>query len=382
MHRFISFDRCAITLYQPETDTFRFLAVEGDLRSDYFRAGLEANRNETCLDWVFEHQRPILRCDLKKEQKYANERRLAAEGIQSMCALPLVFQGKCIGALSLVSRELDRYSDEDALFLQEVANQIALAILNMKSYQEIDSLKARLEKENVYLREELHTEHNFEEIVGNSPALLRALHAVEQVASTDATVLIYGETGTGKELVARAIHSRSARSGCVLVNVNCSAISAGLVESELFGHMKGAFTGALERRIGRFELAHGGTIFLDEIGELSVETQVKLLRVLQRTRVSAGREQPPFACGRARDCRHESQPPRSCRGRPLPLRPFLPPQRISYRASRVARTPLRCSQASGLLHISFLKAVPEEDRRHFTRIDGELVELSMARKHS
>jgi formate hydrogenlyase transcriptional activator len=281
LHRFISFDRCAITLYQPETDTFRFLAVEGDLRSDYFRAGLEANRNETCLGWVFEHQRPILRCDLKKEQKYANERRLAAEGIQSMCALPLVFQGKCIGALSLVSRELDRYSDEDALFLQEVANQIALAILNMKSYQEIDRLKARLEKENVYLREELHTEHNFEEIVGNSPALLRALHAVEQVASTDATVLIYGETGTGKELVARAIHSRSARSGCVLVNVNCSAISAGLVESELFGHMKGAFTGALERRIGRFELAHGGTIFLDEIGELSVETQVKLLRVLQ-----------------------------------------------------------------------------------------------------
>jgi formate hydrogenlyase transcriptional activator len=281
LHRFISFDRCAITLYQPETDTFRFLAVEGDLRSEYFRAGLEANRNETCLDWVFEHQRPILRCDLKKEHKYANERRLAAEGIQSMCALPLVFQGKCIGALSLVSRELDRYSDEDALFLQEVANQIALAILNMKSYQEIDSLKARLEKENVYLREELHTEHNFEEIVGNSPALLRALHAVEQVASTDATVLIYGETGTGKELVARAIHSRSARSGCVLVNVNCSAISAGLVESELFGHMKGAFTGALERRIGRFELAHGGTIFLDEIGELSVETQVKLLRVLQ-----------------------------------------------------------------------------------------------------
>jgi formate hydrogenlyase transcriptional activator len=281
LHRFISFDRCAITLYQPETDTFRFLAVEGDLRSDYFRAGQEANRNETCLGWVFEHQRPILRCDLKKEQKYANERRLAAEGIQSMCALPLVFQGKFIGALSLVSRELDRYSDEDALFLQEVANQIALAILNMKSYQEIDSLKARLEKENVYLREELHTEHNFEEIVGNSPALLRALHAVEQVASTDATVLIYGETGTGKELVARAIHSRSARSGCVLVNVNCSAISAGLVESELFGHMKGAFTGALERRIGRFELAHGGTIFLDEIGELSVETQVKLLRVLQ-----------------------------------------------------------------------------------------------------
>ena len=281
LHRVVSFDRCAITLYQPERDTFRFLAVEGDLVSDYFREGLEDSRTETCVGWVFEHQRPLVRRHLEKERQYANEHRLAAEGIQSMCALPLVFQGKCIGTLSLVSRERERYSDEDAAFLREVANQVALAIQNMQSYQEINSLKARLEKENLYLREELRTEHNFEEIVGNSPALLRALHAVEQVAPTDATVLIYGETGTGKELVARAIHSRSARDGRALVNVNCSAISAGLVESELFGHMKGAFTGALERRIGRFELAHGGTIFLDEIGELSLETQVKLLRVLQ-----------------------------------------------------------------------------------------------------
>ena len=255
--------------------------MEGDLLSDYFRAGQEDSRSETCASWVFEHQRPLVRRDLEKEGQYANERRLVAEGIQSMCAFPLVLQGKCIGTLSLVSRGRDRYSDEDAEFLQEVANQVVLAIQNMQSYQEIDSLKARLEKENVYLREELRTEHNFEEIVGNSPAVLRALGAVDQVAPTDATVLIYGETGTGKELVARAIHNRSRRNGRALVNVNCSAISAGLVESELFGHMKGAFTGALERRIGRFELAHGGTIFLDEIGELSLETQVKLLRVLQ-----------------------------------------------------------------------------------------------------
>jgi formate hydrogenlyase transcriptional activator len=281
LHRVISFDRCAITIYQPERDTFRFLAVEGDLLSDYFRAGLEDSRSETSASWVFEHQRPLVRRDLEKEGQYANEHRLVAEGIQSMCAFPLVLQGKCIGTLSLVSRARDRYSDEDAEFLQEVANQVVLAIQNMQSYQEIDSLKARLEKENVYLREELRTEHNFEEIVGNSPAVLRALGAVDQVAPTDATVLIYGETGTGKELVARAIHNRSPRNGRALVNVNCSAISAGLVESELFGHMKGAFTGALERRIGRFELAHGGTIFLDEIGELSLETQVKLLRVLQ-----------------------------------------------------------------------------------------------------
>jgi formate hydrogenlyase transcriptional activator len=281
LHPVISFDRCAITLYQPERDSFRFLAVEGELLSDYFRTGLELSRNETCGSWVFDHQRPLVRRDLEKEQQYPNERHLAAEGIQSMCVVPLALRGKCIGLLSLVSQQRDRYSDEDAGFLQEVANQVALAVQNMQSYQEIDSLKARLEKENVYLREELSAEHNFEEIVGNSPALLKALHAVEQVAPTDSTVLIYGETGTGKELVARAIHSRSSRNGRALVSVNCSAISAGLVESELFGHMKGAFTGALERRIGRFELANGGTIFLDEIGELCLETQVKLLRVLQ-----------------------------------------------------------------------------------------------------
>ncbi len=281
LHPVFPFDRCAITLYQPERDSFRFFAVEGELHSDYFQTGLEFSRDETCGSWVFEHLAPLVRRDLEKEQQYPNERRLVAEGIRSICVVPMVFQGKCIGTLSLVSRGQDRYSDEDAAFFQEVANQVTLAMQNMRSYEEIDSLKARLEKENVYLREELRTEHNFEEIVGNSPALLKALHAVDQVAPTDSTVLIYGETGTGKELVARAIHSRSARNGRALVNVNCSAISAGLVESELFGHMKGAFTGALERRIGRFELAHGGTIFLDEIGELSLETQVKLLRVLQ-----------------------------------------------------------------------------------------------------
>ena len=281
LHRVIAFERCAITLYQPERDSFLFLAVEGDLSSDYFRTGLEVPRRETSVGWVFDHRQPLLRRDLQTEAHYENEHRLCAEGIQSKCVLPLAFQGKCIGALSVVSRKRDQYSEEDAAFLQDVANQVTLAIQNMQSYQEINNLKARLENENVYLREEILTEHNFEEIIGNSPALLNSLHAVAQVAPTDATVLICGETGTGKELVARAIHSRSGRNGRALVNVNCSAISAGLVESELFGHMKGAFTGAIDRRMGRFELAHGGTIFLDEIGELSLDTQVKLLRVLQ-----------------------------------------------------------------------------------------------------
>src|ERR1700733_3688561 len=276
----IPFDRCAITLYTGETDTIRFLAVEGALGLDYFQPGLEVGREETSAGWVFDHQQPLRR-NLEEEQQFANERRLRAEGLRWLCAVPLILRGKSIGTLSVVSREKDPYSEDDAQFLQEVAIQVALAIENMKFYEEIATLKARLERENVYLREEIRTAHNFEEIVGNSPALLTVLRAVEQVAPTDSTVLIHGETGTGKELIARAIHNRSARKDRALVSVNCSAISAGLVESELFGHLKGAFTGAIERRIGRFELANGGTIFLDEIGELPLETQAKLLRVLQ-----------------------------------------------------------------------------------------------------
>src|SRR5579863_9749221 len=276
----IPFDRCAITLYKPETDTFRFLAVEGALRSDYFQPGLEIDRNETSAGWVFDHQQPLVR-NLEEEHLFKNETRLYAEGLRSLCVVPLILRGKSIGTLSVVSRKTDQYSDADAQFLQEVASQVALAIENMKSYEEIATLKGRLEKENIYLREEIRIERNFEEIVGNSPALLAVLRAVEQVAPTDSTVLICGETGTGKELIARAIHNRSPRKERALVSVNCSAISAGLVESELFGHLKGAFTGAIERRVGRFELANGGTIFLDEIGELALETQAKLLRVLQ-----------------------------------------------------------------------------------------------------
>ena len=151
----------------------------------------------------------------------------------------------------------------------------------MKAYEEIRALHAKLEKENVYLREEIRSEYNFREIVGSSAPLREVLEKAARVAPLDSTVLIYGETGTGKELIARAIHDRSNRKNQTLVKLNCSAISAGLVESELFGHMRGAFTGAYERHIGRFELANGGTLFLDEVSELPLETQVKLLRVLQ-----------------------------------------------------------------------------------------------------
>jgi formate hydrogenlyase transcriptional activator len=282
IQRVVPFDRAAFLLYQPEKKTLKLLSMTSDTESDFFRLGKEYDLQETRVSaWVLEHQRAVLRGDLEKEQQSPGDRRLLGEGIQSYCVVPLVARGDSIGTFTVWSEAKNRYSEDDSELLQEVANQVALAIANMKSYEEIAALKARLENENVYLQEEIRTEHNFEEIVGNSSALLELLQRVDQVARTDSSVLIYGETGTGKELIARAIHDRSARKNRPLVKVNCSAISAGLVESELFGHVKGAFTGAFERRVGRFELANGGTLFLDEVGELPLETQVKLLRVLQ-----------------------------------------------------------------------------------------------------
>jgi len=283
IRRVVSFDRAAFLLYQPESNNLKLLSMEGEDDSEFFRVGKEYDLDESRISaWVLEHQAVARRGDLKREQQSANEKRLVAdENIQSYCVVPLVSMGKSIGTFAVWSETQNRYSESDAELLREVANQVALAIANMKSYEEIASLKARLEKENVYLQEEIRTEHNFEEIIGDSPSLRALLRRVDQVAPTDSTVLIYGETGTGKELIARAIHDRSNRKNRPLVKVNCSAISAGLVESELFGHVKGAFTGAFERRIGRFELADGGTIFLDEVGELPLDTQVKLLRVLQ-----------------------------------------------------------------------------------------------------
>jgi formate hydrogenlyase transcriptional activator len=163
----------------------------------------------------------------------------------------------------------------------QIASTVAVALEHCLAHEELRRLRDRLQAENLYLQEEIETQHNFSEIVGNSPALLTALGHVERVAATDTTVLILGETGSGKELFARAVHSRSRRADRPLVKVNVGAIAPGLIESELFGHVRGAFTGAIDKRVGRFEVAHGGTILLDEIGEMPLDAQVKLLRVLQ-----------------------------------------------------------------------------------------------------
>jgi formate hydrogenlyase transcriptional activator len=203
------------------------------------------------------------------------------EGLKSFCALPLISRNKAIGTLNLGRLRDDAFSEADIEFLAQVANQIALAVENALAYREIRKLKEQLSQEKLYLEDEIRSEMNFSQIIGSSASLRKLLKRAETVAPTDSTVLIYGETGTGKELIARAIHDLSPRRSKPFVKLNCAAIPTGLLESELFGHEKGAFTGAIAQRIGRFEVADGGTIFLDEIGEIPLELQTKLLRVLQ-----------------------------------------------------------------------------------------------------
>jgi len=281
LRRVVPFDRIAIFLHDPEKELLRLFVLESALPAGRYLVGLEWGINESHPGWVFKNQRPLVRQDLASNRHYPTEDLLLADGVRSFVVVPLIAAGRSIGTLNLNSATPGQYSQSDADFLQEVANQVALAVDNMKSYEEIEALKARFQAEAVYLQEEIKTEHNFEEIIGQSLPVQQLLRQVEQVAPTEATVLIRGETGTGKELLARAIHDLSRRKARALVKVNCGSIPSGLVESELFGHEKGAFTGATQRRTGRFELADGGSIFLDEVTELPIDTQVKLLRVLQ-----------------------------------------------------------------------------------------------------
>src|ERR1700757_3302323 len=205
----------------------------------------------------------------------------AAENVKSVCFIPLVNRGRALGDLVIVRLTEGTFTAEDVDFLSQAAGQIAIAIENALAYREISELKDKLAQEKLYLEEEIRSEMDFEQIVGASAALKHVLQLVETVAPNDSTVLLLGETGTGKELIARAIHDRSRRRERTLVKLNCAAIPTGLLESELFGHEKGAFTGAIIQKIGRMELADQGTLFLDEVGDIPIEIQPKLLRVLQ-----------------------------------------------------------------------------------------------------
>src|SRR5713226_2374508 len=199
----------------------------------------------------------------------------------TVCILPLASRGRVLGIFGVVKYQDNAFTSDDIEFLSQIGNQVAIAVENALAFRQIRELKDQLSKEKLYLEDEIRTEMNFAQIIGNSASLRRVLKHVETVAPTDSTVLIYGETGTGKELIARGIHDLSPRRSKAFVKLNCAAIPTGLLESELFGHEKGAFTGAIAQRIGRFEVANGGTIFLDEIGEIPLELQTKLLRVLQ-----------------------------------------------------------------------------------------------------
>ncbi|HET9929203.1 MAG TPA: sigma 54-interacting transcriptional regulator [Polyangiaceae bacterium] len=261
------------------------------------------------LEGVARTAEPLLARNASEDPALRDDPYVRRRASRSLLCLPLVSQGS-VRALAFLENSLasEVFSDERLSAARVLAGQAAISLENARLYEamrkeverrsaaeralttalrDVDALKNRLQAENVYLQEELQSHHNFEEIVGKAPDLLVALKLVESVANTDSTVLVLGETGTGKELFARAIHSRSARRERPLVKVNCGAIASGLVESELFGHVKGAFTGALAKRVGRFELADGGTIFLDEVGELPLDTQAKLLRVLQEREFEA-----------------------------------------------------------------------------------------------
>jgi len=208
-------------------------------------------------------------------------RRLIAEGMRVEYCVPLITRQSVLGTLNVASFRDSAFPQEDLDLLTQVGAQVAIAVENALAFQEIAELKNKLTEEKLYLEDEIRTEHNFEEIVGESPVLKALLSQVQTVAPTDSTVLIMGETGTGKELIARALHNLSARHDRTFVKINCAAIPTGLLESELFGHEKGAFTGAIAQKLGRFELADKGTLFLDEVADIPPELQPKLLRVLQ-----------------------------------------------------------------------------------------------------
>ena len=276
----LHFDLAALALLDSAGDSIRIWALATE-SAEGMHVGDEFPRAGSHLQPAIDEKKPHIRGDLEKGTRVGREDLLLQQGIRSYVAVPLVAKGRTLGALCLASNTPHRYSPEDADLLLELAGQVALAVDNMRAYEEIADLKARLQQESLYLQEEIKLGHNFEEIIGSSQGLRSTLERVDAVAPTDSTVLILGETGTGKELIARAIHDRSRRSQRALVKVNCAALPSGLIESELFGHERGAFTGATKRRTGRFELADRGTLFLDEVGDIPAEVQVKLLRVLQ-----------------------------------------------------------------------------------------------------
>jgi formate hydrogenlyase transcriptional activator len=283
LREFFHHDVAGMALYDPEIKQLRVHALDPTSPADqYIEEGFAMSLDETPAGRSFTTRRPVLlhRFDLAEFPSPVMRKAIAA-GLRSSVNAPLVCRDRVLGAVAVASRRESAFTEADAELLSHIARQLAIAVENALQFREIEALKNRLASEKRYLEEEIKTEYNFAEVVGQSRALRKVLEAVETVAPTDSVVLICGETGTGKELIARAIHDLSGRRERTMVKVNCAAIPTGLLESEFFGHERGAFTGAVTQRVGRFELAHRATLFLDEVGEIPLELQPKLLRVLQ-----------------------------------------------------------------------------------------------------
>jgi formate hydrogenlyase transcriptional activator len=276
-------DAAGIALYEPEHNHLREYTNVHYTEMQTFRVGDTIAIEGTPAGEVFTTGKAklIKRPNLEDYPADRYSQNPTEGSPKSACLALLQSHGRKLGIAGVSSREVDKFTEGDLEFFSQIAGQIALAVENSLQYREIEALKNRLAGEKHYLEEEIKTRYNFSEIVGQSTALKEVLQQIETVAPTDSTVLLIGETGTGKELIARAIHNLSARNERTLVKLNCAAIPTGLLESELFGHEKGAFTGAIAARVGRFELANKGTLLLDEIGEIPLELQPKLLRVLQ-----------------------------------------------------------------------------------------------------